>query len=69
MATYIFFKETIQDQVGENSLEIEFGRSSASPEDSIYLTVDGKTVTMNRATAKRFVDAVIAVGQYHSFVD
>ncbi len=68
MATTMYFEETIRDQGGKTSLDVELGRSSFYPEDSIYLTVDGKTVVMDRATAKRFVDAVVSVGQYHGLV-
>lgn len=52
MATTMYFEQTIRDQGGKESLDFEFGRSSFYPEDSIYLTVDGKTVIMDRATAK-----------------
>ena len=69
MATTMYFEEEIRDQGGKMSLAVEIGRSSYYPEDSIYLTVDGKTVIMDRATAKRFVDAVVSVGQYHGFAD
>lgn len=69
MATTMYFEETILDQGGKESLEVELGRSSFYPDDSIYLTVDGKTVIMDRATAKKFVDAVISVGHYHGFVN
>jgi len=69
MATTMYFEETIQDQGGKTSLDFELGRSSYYPEDSIYLTVDGKTVIMDRATAKKFVDAVVSVGQYHGLVE
>lgn len=69
MATTMYFDETIADQGREDSMDVEFGRSSFYPEDSIYLTVDGKTIIMDRATAKQFVDAVISVGHYHGFVD
>lgn len=69
MATTMYFEETVTDQGGKVSMDIEIGRSSFYPEDSIYLTVDDKTVIMNRATAKRFVDAVISVGHYHELVD
>lgn len=69
MATTMYFEETIRDQGGKTSLDVELGRSSFYPEDSIYLTVDGKSVIMDRATAKRFVDAVVSVGQYHGLVD
>lgn len=69
MATTVYFAESIKDQGGKVSLEVEFGRSSYYPEDSIYLTVEGKTVIMDHATAKRFVDAVVSVGQYHGFID
>jgi len=69
MATTMYFQEIIKDQGGKASLDVELGRSSFYQEDSIYLTVDGKTVIMDLATAKRFVDAVVAVGQYHRLVD
>jgi hypothetical protein len=69
MATTMYFEELIRDQGGRGTLDVEFGRSSFYPEDSIYLTVDGKSVIMDRATAQRFVDAVIAVGHYHGLVD
>lgn len=65
MATTMYFDEIVKDQGGERSMEIELGRSSYYPEDSIYLTVDGKTVIMDLATAKRFVEAVVSVGHYH----
>lgn len=38
------------------------------PEDSIYIIVDGKTVIMDRKTAKKFVEAVSSVGFYHGFL-
>ncbi|PTU66268.1 hypothetical protein DB032_15695 [Chromobacterium sp. Panama] len=69
MATTMYFEERVRDQGGKTSLDIEFGRSSSYPEDSIYLTVDGKTVIMDRATAQRFVDAVVSVGHYHGFLE
>lgn len=69
MATTCYFEETVVDQGKQQTMAVEFGRSSFYPEDSIYLTVDGKTVIMDRATAKRFVEAALAVGQYHGFVD
>lgn len=69
MATTMYFDETVFDQDGKTSIDLELGRSSYYPDDSIYLTIDGKTVIMNRATAKRFVDAVVAVGGYHGFID
>ncbi|MFJ5449308.1 hypothetical protein H5A40_01910 [Pectobacterium brasiliense] len=69
MATTMFFEETIKDQGGKTSMDLELGRSSFYAEDSIYLTVDGKTVIMDRETAKKFVDAVISVGSYHGLVE
>jgi hypothetical protein len=69
MATTMYFEESIQDQGGKEAMHVEFGSSSFYPEDSIYLTIDGKTVIMDRATAKRLVDAVISIGQYHGLVD
>lgn len=69
MATTVYFDEIVRDQGNKVSMEVELGRSSFYPEDSIYLTVDGKTVIMDRATAKRFVGAVADVGGYHGFID
>ena len=69
MATTMYFEETLKDQGGKNSMDVEIGRSSFYQEDSIYITVDGKTVILDRAQAKRFVDAVTDVGHYHGFLD
>ena len=69
MATTMYFDETIRDQGDKTSFDLELGRSSFYEEDSIYLTVDGKIVIMDRATAKRFVEAVAAVGRYHGMLD
>jgi hypothetical protein len=69
MATTMYFDEIVKDQSGERSIEIELGRSSYYSEGSIYLTVDGKTVIMDLATAKRFVEAVVSVGHYHGLID
>lgn len=78
MATTVYFEEEVLDQGGEGTLLVEFGRSSyyaRSPipngtgEDSIYLRVEGKSVIMDRATAKRFVEAAISVGHYHGLID
>jgi len=69
MATTMYFEETVNDQGGKLSFEIELGRSSFYPEDSIYLKIDGKTVIMDLDTAKKFVNAVVAVGQYHGLVE
>jgi hypothetical protein len=69
MATTMYFEGTVRDQGGETSFDIELGRSSYYPEDSVYLTVDGKTVIMDRATARKFVNAVVSVGHYHSLIE
>lgn len=69
MATTVYFEEKVEDQGKKSSMVVELGRSSFYREDSIYLTVDGKLVIMDRATAKRFVEAVVSVGQYHGFLD
>ncbi|MFT0634788.1 hypothetical protein ACMFY5_22150 [Pseudomonas sihuiensis] len=69
MATTMFFEETIKDQGGKTSMNLEVGRSSFYAEDSIYITVDEKTVIMDRETAKKFVDAVVSVGFYHGFIE
>lgn len=39
-------------------MNIEFGRSSFYEEDSIYLTVDDKSLVMDRKTAQKFVEPV-----------
>ncbi|EGQ9313407.1 hypothetical protein F7U73_21260 [Vibrio vulnificus] len=44
-------------------------RGTESPEDSIYIKVDGKLVIMSRDQAKRFVEAVVDVGYYHRFIE
>lgn len=69
MATTMYFEETVRDQGGKTSFDIELGRSSFYPEDSIYLTIDGKNVIMDRATAQRFVSAVASVGHYHGLLE
>lgn len=69
MATTMYFEETVLDQGGKIKMQIELGRSSYYPEDSIYLVVDGRTVIMDRATAQRFVNAVLSVGRYHGLAD
>ncbi|MBX9567121.1 hypothetical protein FKF78_21250 [Aeromonas hydrophila] len=68
MATTMYFDEIVKDQGGKTEMELEIGRSSFYPEDSIYITVDGKTVIMDRKTARKFVEAVNSVGFYHGFV-
>ncbi|HDS0962074.1 hypothetical protein PshuTeo2_21020 [Pseudomonas hunanensis] len=69
MATTVYFEETIEDQGKRTSMELEIGRSSFYREDSIYINVDGKLVIMDRATAQRFVEAVVSVGFYHGFTE
>ncbi|MES9898741.1 MAG: hypothetical protein ABW148_06940 [Sedimenticola sp.] len=69
MATTMFFEETVKCQGGKDEMDIEFGRSSYFDEDSIYLNVDGKSIIMDRATAKRFVEAAAGVGRYFRFID
>lgn len=69
MATTTFFEETVVDQGGKIKMEVEVGRSSYYAEDSIYIKIDGKTVIMDRETAKRFAEAVAGVGRYHGFLD
>lgn len=68
MAATVYFEESIRDQGGKAEMRVEVGRSSFYPEDSIYLSVDGKTVIMDLATAQKFVDAVVSVGRYHGLV-
>ncbi len=65
----MFLEEVIKDQGGKISMDLEIGRSSYYPEDSVYIRVEDKTVIMDRATAKRFVEAVASVGRYHGLLD
>lgn len=53
MATMMYFEETIRDQGDKASFEVELGRSSFYPEDSIYLIVDGKTVIDGSRNCKK----------------
>lgn len=69
MATTMFFEESVKCQGGKEEMEIEFGRSSFYDEDSIYIKVDGKSLVMDRATAKKFVEAAMGVGHYFGFND
>nr|VFK38304.1 MAG: hypothetical protein BECKSD772F_GA0070984_102326 [Candidatus Kentron sp. SD]VFK44218.1 MAG: hypothetical protein BECKSD772E_GA0070983_10353 [Candidatus Kentron sp. SD] len=46
-------------------MDLEIGRSSYYPEDSIYIRVGDNSIIMGRATAKRFVEAVMDVDHYH----
>lgn len=69
MATTMYFEEKIEDQGKKTEMELGIGRSSYYEQDSIYITVDGKSVVMNRATAERFVDAVVKLGIYHGFIE
>lgn len=69
MATTVYFEETIMCQGGKETMDVEFGRSSFYEEDSIYLRVDDKSLVMDRATAKKFVEAANNVGFYFGFVD
>lgn len=64
MATTVYFDETVKDQGGELTMNIEFGRSSYYAEDSIYLNVNDQGIIMDRATAKRFVEQIEALGRY-----
>ena len=68
MATTVYFEEKLKDQGEKESINVELGRSSFYPEDSIYINVDGKMVIMDRAQAKRFVEAVVSVGHYHGLI-
>lgn len=69
MATTVYFEKTIKCQGGEDTMDVEFGRSSYFTEDSIYLNVEGKGVVMDRKTAKEFVEAAISLGHYHGLID
>lgn len=69
MATTMYFEETIKDQGGKETMDVEFGRSSFYEENSIYLDVNGLRVIMDRSTAKRFVEAVVSLGRYHDLLE
>jgi len=44
MATTVYFEEEVFDQGGKHSMNIELGRSSYYPEDSIYINVEEKGI-------------------------
>lgn len=78
MATICYFDEMIKDQHRDESIALEFGRSSlysggdvttGEGEDSIYIRIDGKAVVMTLEMAGKFVNAAIAVGRYHRLID
>ncbi|MCW2306127.1 hypothetical protein [Rhodobium gokarnense] len=78
MATTCFFSEKVLDQGGELSMDVELGRSSfyagcATPsgtgEESIYLSINGNSVIMDRSMATKFVEAVMKVGRYHQLIE
>ncbi len=69
MATTMYFEETIVDQGGRATMELEIGRSSYYEEDSVYIRIGNEAVCMNRETAQRFVKAVSEVGFYHGFIE
>lgn len=69
MATTVYFEELLKCQGGKESMEIEFGRSSFYEEDSIYLVVDGKSIVMDRATAKSFIESAARIGTYFGFLE
>ncbi|CTP91039.1 MULTISPECIES: hypothetical protein [Xanthomonas] len=69
MATTMYFNKVVKDQEDDVSFDIELGRSSFYPDDSIYLIIDGKSVIMDLATAKEFVNAVASVGRYHGMLE
>ncbi|RKZ70465.1 MAG: hypothetical protein DRR19_33360 [Candidatus Parabeggiatoa sp. nov. 1] len=69
MATTVFFEEKVKCQGGQKKMNVEFGKSSYYDENSIYLTVDDKSLVMDRKTAKKFVEAAAAVGRYFGFID
>jgi hypothetical protein len=48
MATTMHFDEIVKDQGGKKEMELEIGRSSFYPKDSIYIRVDGKTAIMDQ---------------------
>ena len=66
MATLCFFDEEIKDQGGKNQMSMEFGRSSFYPEDSVYFTINGETVIVDQATAKRITNAMADCASYLS---
>lgn len=64
MATTMYFEKTVLDQGGRHRFDIEFGSSTYYDDPSIYLTVDDKTVIMDRKTAHELVEAMKDVGRY-----
>lgn len=70
MATTMFFEERVESAVpnDEEAFEIEFGRSSYTGDNRLYLVIDGKSVQFDHDQAKRFCEAVDSVASYLGYL-
>ena len=69
MATTMYFDETLVDAaaLGE-PMEIEFGRSTfLDGKPLIYLSINGKSILMDEAAGKRFVEVIGDLGDYFGY--
>ena len=78
MTATSYFEKEVKDQNEETVMNVEFGKSSfysgqqvrdGIGEDSIYLNIDGKHITMDRKTAKEFAEAIQSLGRYYGFLE
>jgi hypothetical protein len=65
LATTSFFEEKIEDHAGfDIKIDLEFGRSSYTSENLIYLKVDGNTVLLSPEVGRKLVEAMSRLGSY-----
>ena len=65
----MFFAGTVKDKKRDNSIELEFGRSSFYRENSLYLVVDGKHIVMDYAEAKKLINSMMDVAHRLGMVE
>lgn len=59
MATTMFFEKNLQDQAGrKTSMSLEFGRMNATGTSLIYITVDEKTVLIDKQSGREICEAM-----------
>ena len=65
MATTVFFEKLLKDKVGEaQPVKLEFGRSSFTGENLLYVSIDGKPIIVDKATGREICEAMGNVATY-----
>lgn len=68
MATTTHFKRSVLDKDDENkSLDLEFGITTSEGEDSMYIRIDDRSVTVDHDTAKRICDGMRRLAHHYGF--